>query len=374
MKICFIADQSSIHTQRWLRYFAAAGHDIYLMPHCESDIKIDTIKLLDSLPKLSYKSLSFFSTIKKAKSIINKIKPDILHAHFVEQFGWLGALVDYHPFVLTAWGTDIFELPHVSRLGVGKKLTQYALKKADKMTAISNDLKRAMIELGAEKDNVAIVHWGVDLENFRPNRNVSQLKKNLRIGNNPVILSNRYFEEHYNIDIIIKAVAQVLQKIPSAVLVLQNPGGQLTEDIKMLVRDSGLNRSVRIIPRYNYNEMPELYALADIYVSVPSWDAAGISLTEAMACGAVPVISEVAGPMEWVRDEENGKVVPIRNAEALAVAICDLIQNSQKRNSFIQRNFDLIRKQGDQNDWMAKMNNHYHSLLNNSFSRQVYSD
>jgi glycosyltransferase involved in cell wall biosynthesis len=364
MKICYIADQGSIHTQRWLRYFAAAGHDIFLMPHSESDIKIDTVNILDSLPKLSYKSLNFYSTIKKAKAIIDEIKPDILHAHFVEQFGWLGALVDYHPFVLTAWGTDIFELPHVSRLGIGKKLTQFALKKADMMTAISNDLKRAMTELGAEKENIAIIHWGVDLDIFRPNRNVSQMTQSLRLGNNPIILSNRYFEKHYNIDIIIKAVARVVQKIPSAVLVLQNPGGKLVEDIKILIRELGINESVRIIPRYNHADMPALYALADIYVSVPSWDAACISLTEAMACGAVPVISQVAGPMEWVRDEENGKVVPVRNVETLADAICDLIRNPQKRELFITRNLDLIRQKGDHNYWMEEMSRYYNSLLN----------
>jgi len=369
MKICYIADKNSVHTQRWLRYFAKAGHEIFIIPHSDSDIEIEGISFLNTLPKLSYKSLKFFSTIKKAKSIINKIKPDILHAHFVEQFGWLGALVDYHPFVLTAWGTDIFELPHASRLGIGKRLTQYALKKADMMTAISKDLKNEMVKLGAEKGNIEIIHWGVDLDKFKPNRNVSQLRQSLGIDNNPVILSNRYFEAHYNIDIIIKAVARVLQTISNTILVLQNPGGKLAEDINRLVLDLGISESVRIVPKYNYSDMPALYALADIYVSVPSWDAACISLTEAMACGVVPVISQVAGPMEWVQDEENGKVVPVRNPEALADAICDLIRNPGKRNSFINRNLDLIHKKGDHNYWMTEMNNHYQSLLNRSGSR-----
>ena len=362
MKICYIADQSSIHTIRWLKYFANAGHEIFLIPNSETDINLKNVTLLDTLPKLSYKSVNFFSTLGKAKSIINKIKPDILHAHFVEQFGWLGALVDYHPFVLTAWGTDIFKLPHVSRLGIGKKLTQYTLKRADLMTAISEDLKKAMIGLGAKKEKIKIIHWGVDLDKFKSDLDVSELKQNLSINSHPVILSNRYFEKHYNIDIIVKAFARVLQKKPDAVLLLQNPGGRFEKDIEALIHNLKISKSVRRLPRYIYSDMPGLYAIADIYVSVPSWDAACISLTEAMACGAVPIISEVQGPMEWVKDDYNGRVVPVQQPEALADSICDLIENSEKRKQFRNRNLDLIQRKGDQKYWMEKMNDQYQKL------------
>jgi glycosyltransferase involved in cell wall biosynthesis len=362
MKICYIADQSSIHTQRWVSYFANAGHQIFLIPHSEKDVQIKNITILDKLPKLSYKSTSFFPTLRKAKSIIRKIKPDILHAHFVEQFGWLGALVDFHPFVLTAWGSDIYRLPYISRLGIGKMFSQYTLKKADMLTAISEDLKKEMVRLGTKKDNINIIHWGVDLDKFKPDLNKFELKKSLNINNNPVILSNRIFEVNFNIQVIINALVLVLQKISDAILLLQNPGGKLQEDIEKSIHDLGICKSVRILPRYEYLDMPVLYATADVYVSVPSYDAACISLTEAMACGSIPIISQIPGPMEWVKDDYNGKVVPVKNPEALANAICDLIQKPEKRKLFRNRNLDLIQKRGDQKYWMDKMNNIYKNL------------
>ena len=227
MKICYIADQTSIHTQRWIRFFAETGHDIFLIPHSEADLEIENITILDKLPKLSYKSSSFFSTVKKAKAIIRKVKPDILHAHFVEQFGWLGAIVDFQPFVLTAWGSDIYKLPYISKLGVGKKFTQYTLKKADLLTAISEDLKKEMVRLGTNESNINIIHWGVDLDKFKPDINISGLKQTLNINHNPVILSNRIFEENFNIHVIIRAISLVIKKIPDAILILQNPGGKL---------------------------------------------------------------------------------------------------------------------------------------------------
>ncbi len=362
MKICYIADQTSIHTRRWLRYFAKAGHEIFLIPHSGSNIKIDGINLLDCVPKLSYKSINIFSTIKKAKSIIRKVKPDILHAHFVEQFGWLGAFVDFHPFVLTAWGSDIYMLPYISKLGIGKMFTRYALKKADVLTAISVDLKKEMVRLGTKKNNINIIHWGVNLDKFKPDINITELKQVLNINNNLTILSNRIFEENFNIDVIIKAFVLVLQKIPDAILLLQNPGGKLEKDIEKSIHDLKIFNSVRILPRYKYSDMPALYAMADIYVSVPSYDAACISLTEAMACGSTPVISEVRGPMEWVKNDYNGKVVPIKNPKALSNGICALIQNAEKRDLFRRRNLDLVRQKGDQNYWMNKMNSIYKNL------------
>jgi glycosyltransferase involved in cell wall biosynthesis len=369
MRICYIADQTSIHTQRWLRYFAKAGHEIFLIPHSGYHIEIDGINMLDSLSKLSYKSINFFSTLKKAKSLITELSPDILHAHFVEQFGWLAALLEYHPFVLTAWGTDIYSLPYASSFGIGKKFTQFTLKKADMMTAISKDLKTEMVRLGAKQNKINIIHWGVDLDKFNPNIGISELKQKLNINNRPVILSNRIFEKNSNIDVIVNSLPLVLQKISDAILLLQNPGGKLQEDIEMLIRDLGISESVRILPKYIYSDMPALYAISDVYVSVPSYDAACISLTEAMACGSIPIISEVPGPMEWVKNGYNGKVVPAKNPEALANAICNLMQNVEKRKLFRNRNFDLIQKKGNQKYWMNKMNELYKKLhkMHNSY-------
>jgi glycosyltransferase involved in cell wall biosynthesis len=219
-----------------------------------------------------------------------------------------------------------------------------------------------MIRLGTKKDSINIIHWGVEIDRFNPEVNISELKKTLNINYNPIIFSNRIFEKNFNIDVIIKAITLVLKKIPNAILLLQNPGGRLQDNIEKSIRNTGIWNSVRILPRYEYSDMPALYAMSDLYVSVPSYDAACISLTEAMACGSVPIISEVPGPMEWVKDDYNGRVVPVQDTKALADAICSLIQNKDKRKLFRNRNLDLIKKRGDQKYWMDKMNRIYKKL------------
>jgi len=366
MKILYIADSTSIATVQWLSYFLNAGNDISIITLGKKTAKIPGVKHLKNFKKFYYNSISFFSVLSKTRKIIREIKPDILHAHFVHQYGWLGSLCDYHPFVLTAWGTDILSLPYASRLRIGKKLTEKAIRKADLMTCTSEHAKSVMIELGAVEDKVHVIHWGIDSSKFKPDIDTTKMRKQLGIGDQQIVLSNRNQIALYNNDIVIEAMALVLKKFPDTILILQNAGGGLEEDLKRLAREKGIDNSTIFLPQFPHDNMPPLYALADVYASVPSWDGGPVSLTEAMACGAAPIISAVPGPMEWVKDGENGRVVPIRDVDKLADAIVDLLKDKEKRNRYRQKNRKLIVEKDDHFAAMKRMELLYKGIINQS--------
>lgn len=364
MKILYIADSTSVHTQRWLEYFLEAGHDINIITIGKKTEKIKGVKHLANFEQFYYGSISCLKIICQTRKIIRDLKPQILHAHFVEQYGWLAALSGFHPFFLTAWGTDILHLPYVSRSKIGRRLTQYALRKADTLTAISTHLKQEMVKLGAEPNYIYVVFCGVDTKKFHPGVDVTNLRKALAINNfQPVVLSNRNQVALYNNDIVIKSMAKVLKVTPNAVLILQNAGGGLENELKQLVRENGIENSVRFLPQMDYEEMPAIYGLSDIFVSVPSWDAGPVSLKEAMASGAVPIISEIPGPMEWVKNDINGKVVPVKNVGTLANAIIDLLNNENKRREYSRENRKLIKKKGEHMNLMKKIESLYRSAI-----------
>lgn len=365
MRILYIADSTSIHTQRWLRYFADRGYDIYLITIGVKRQTLPYVHHVMNFDRFYYGSPSFISTLFKTRRLIRSIRPDILHAHFVHQYGWLGALSGFHPFVLTGWGTDILELPHASRFKIGKWLTQYALKRADAVTVTSKAAQREAAALGALPQKLKVIFWGVDIEKFRPDIDTRQLRSELNIPDGaPVVLSNRSFAPLYNNDIIIEAMAGVVQKYPAAILILQNAGGVPGSEniLKAQAEKAGILPSIRFLPAFEHEELPPLYALADIYVSVPSWDAGPVSLKEAMACGCAPVISHLPGPMEWVRHEENGLVVNIRDAEGLLDAICDLLGHPEKIRRFNELSRNLVLKHGDHEIQMQKAERIYGRL------------
>jgi len=114
--------------------------------------------------------------------------------------------------------------------------------------------------------------------------------------------------------------------------------------IQNLIKEFKIDKSVRIIYETEYEEMPMYYNLADFFISVPSSDSLSVSLLEAMACGVVPVVSDLPATREWVNDGENGLIVPVRNEKALADAILTLFMDKSMRERFKKRNLDLVKK------------------------------
>ena len=54
--------------------------------------------------------LNFF----KLKKIIKDWEPDLIHASYASGYGLTANLLNFHPLVLSAWGSDIFEFPRKS--------------------------------------------------------------------------------------------------------------------------------------------------------------------------------------------------------------------------------------------------------------------
>ncbi len=363
MRILFVADSTSIHTRRWVCHFSEKGHEVSIITLGRKLETLPGIHHLANFAEFYYLRPSFPLVLSRTRRLVREIRPDILHGHFIHQYGWLAALCGYHPLVLTAWGTDILGLPMASRTRIGGWLTAYAMRQADLLTATSEHLKAEMARLGGPEKRIRVIFWGVDAEVFRPDLDTRETRRRLAVpAGAPVVLSNRNQCALYNNDIVLRAMSQVVRRVPDAVLVLQNSDGPLEPELRRLAAELGLADSVRFLPKMRHEELPPLYALADVYVSVPSWDAGPVSLKEAMASDATPVISELPGPMEWVQDGVNGRVVPVRDVEAVAEAITDLLRDPVMRRSFNAINRALIVEKADHRKLMDEVERLYRDL------------
>ena len=91
-----------------------------------------------------------------------------------------------------------------------------------------------------------------------------------------------------------------------------------------------------------HNNMEEIYTLAHI-VCLPTYYMEGIpkSLIEAAACGRALVATNVPGCREIVHNEENGFLVPPRNADALADAISHLVTDRNLREEMGKKSREI---------------------------------
>jgi glycosyltransferase involved in cell wall biosynthesis len=91
--------------------------------------------------------------------------------------------------------------------------------------------------------------------------------------------------------------------------------------------------TVRFAGFVQKDDLPSIYALADTLVFPTHSDTWGFVVNEAMACGRPVIATNVAGCVaDLIEDEWNGKVVPVRDASALAAAMEYLAMRNDLRS------------------------------------------
>jgi glycosyltransferase involved in cell wall biosynthesis len=94
---------------------------------------------------------------------------------------------------------------------------------------------------------------------------------------------------------------------------------------------SELHSRIAVVERYDQRELPDLVAGAAISLFASVSEGFGKSLLETMACGLAPVAASAPGPRRIVTDGNNGLLVPLRDAAALARAMLRLLDDDELR-------------------------------------------
>lgn len=147
MKLCFIAGADSVHSVKWIRYFADKGHEVHwvsLTPSTEGNAgKVKLYLIKGVLPgKLNPLNLLFYAI--RIRRLIAKIRPDIVHAHYAGVSGVMAVASGFHPFVLTVWGSDVLL---AAKSKVKGPFVRFVLDKADAITCDAYHMRDAMIKL-----------------------------------------------------------------------------------------------------------------------------------------------------------------------------------------------------------------------------------
>lgn len=342
MKIAFIVDEKNLHSSKWIKYFEAYN-DVYFI----------------KLKKTKFKFLDVAINIFSMKNQIKKINPDILHAHYAGVNGVLGAMSGFHPYVVTAWGSDILVN---SKKKLIRPLLKFALDRADLITCDAHHMIKAIEDLGIDKKKLMIICFGIDTKRFSPGLKDEKLKNELNTIDGKTIISLRNFKPIYDIETLIKAIPLILKEVPDARFLL---GGNGPEEniLKSLAESLGVKDSIRFLGRIENTDLPRYLNISDIYVSTSLSDA-GISAStaEAMACGLPVVITDSGENRLWVKDEKDGFVIPVKSPEILAGKIVYLIKNENIRKMFGANARNVIKEKNDYYREMAKMEECYKNL------------
>lgn len=343
MKICYLADINSAHTHKWLNYFKNKGYDIHVISLGNGEYEGVTVHCLDVTDNVMKKAsdrnkLQYIKKIKRVKELVNEIKPDILHAHYATSYGLLGALADYHPYIISAWGSDVYDFPIKSP--VHKMMLKYNLKKADYIFSTSNVMKEETQKY--TNKNIEVTPFGVDINRFVPRRTE---KDEVVIG------TIKTLEEKYGIQYLVKAFAQLKDRNPDMNLKLRIGGKGSQEDyLKGLCRDLKIYNDVTFLGFVNPDDVIKEFQNFDIAVFPSTLDSEsfGVAAVEAESCGTPIVVSEVGGLMESTKPGITSLVAKKASVEDLRDKIDMLVKDKELRlkmgtaaRKFVEDNYNL---------------------------------
>jgi len=317
MRLAFLSIGRHIHTERWIRWFAERGHACHLLTVQPGEIPGVTVH--DIRAGGGPKPLRYASSLRRVRSLLHEIDPDLLNTHFLTGYGYWGHFSGFHPNVLTVWGDDVYVTPHENTLK--RWLAQRALRSCDALTGDSTDILAAAADLGANPERAFRVLWGVDFERFRPAQAAAWRREQGFADEHLLYFSPRSFTQpYYNIDVVIEAATRVLAREPRARFLFSGYEGDPAPFWRR-AEAAGIAGVAKFLGRIPHDEFATALQAADVFISVPSVDATAVSLLEAMACGGAIVVSSLASSVEWIRDGVSGLVVEPRDVDGLAGAL-----------------------------------------------------
>jgi glycosyltransferase involved in cell wall biosynthesis len=366
MRICYIADGSSIHTQRWLNYFAQKGHQVHLItPTARAGYAegVHLYRLVRLIPRIwpVTRYLSGLLWLVQVRLLVRRIKPDVIVAYYVTVNGYLALVSGFHPFILHALGSDILVDP--KRNVLYRFLTKQALTKADHVMCVSPAVKKEVIRLGTATDKVETVVIGTDTRKFSPAPRDDMLRQRLGIpDSSPIVISVRSLKAVYDIKTLIEAIPLILKEEPEARFVIAGQGEQRSY-LEKLAQDFGIYDNAKFVGWVPHDELPIYLASSDIYVSTSLSDGTSVSLLEAMACSLAPVVSNIPANQLWIEHGVNGFLFPVHDHEALAARINYLIKNAGTRGEFGKASRLIVQGKAEFETQLAEVERVYQELI-----------
>ena len=282
--------------------------------------------------------------------VLDKIKPDIIHAHNMHYFSTVHAelLNEYAkinkiPLVLTAhnvWDDGLF-------LNLTTKIVKWS-----HIIAVSQYIKDELCGVGLKEKDISVVYHGVDVNLFKPEAASAEIiKKYPRLKGRKVIFHPARMGLAKGCDTSIKSMTEVVKEVPEAMLVLcgtehiidwnstqEKDIAYLLHLVKILKLEK--NVFVNMIP---HKVIPKFYNISSVslYPSTAS-EPFGITMLESLASGVPMVVTDTGGMPEIIKEGLNGYVVRVKRHLELADRIIRLLKDEDLRRRLGENGREMV--------------------------------
>lgn len=293
---------------------------IYIIRDSDILIKSEKLTIINSSKPNSKNKLRHFKRVYKGLVICKKYKIDLVIGIHLYPHGYIARIISFLtglPLIhMTIAGHREFWVP-------GKlieKLNLFIFRNISAITVTGEKTRNYLIKNKFDPEKVFILPNVIDFENFYLN--------NKTIKEFDLISISR-LDKNKNISLLLRAIAKIKERkqIKALIAGVGEEGNSLKQEAKML----GIEGNVHFAGWIEEEDKNDLYNKSGIFVLCSKGEGFPLALLEAMACGCVPVVSDVGDISDLIINEENGIIYnDIDNEEELAKIIENLINNSDR--------------------------------------------
>ena len=263
---------------------------------------------------------------------------DIIHAH---SYGYYHTVVAARAAARAGKEKPLVFTPHfhppwsmeggASRRGLralfDPTLGQYVVSRAARLIGVSSgEISVMQRHLKLDASRIRIIPNGFHAGAFTPTPDGAPFREKFDVGDAPMVLFAGRLASNKGLPHLVRAWERVVVEHPGARLVLAG------EDQGWRERLEGMTKiPLTFTAHLDDATYRSALAAADVLVLPSEWEAFGIVLAEAAACGTPAVATRVGGAPDVVVDNVTGRLVEYGSDEQLARAIGDLLADPAKR-------------------------------------------
>ena len=348
------------------------GHDVYVALVPASPLQSE----LSDLPKENIielplrNSLDVASALKLAQ-FVRRNQIEIIHAHLARDYP-LAAFA-----ARRANGARVVLTRHV--LFPLKKIHRLTLRRVARVIAVSRmvaDGLRAQALFDERK--LVVIHNGIDVEKFSRKQNERSSAESGRgyKQERPRVGTIGHLAPIKGHDDFIRAAGIVCATRDDVDFIIAGEDKSRSradrQHLEKLIEELGLGQRVRLVGWVE--DLARLLSTLDLFVSSARSEAFGLAIVEAMAAGVPVIASSSEGGREIIESGQSGRLIPISDTEAMASAICELLDDRNMREHLASNALRMVSERFSLDRMVARTEQVYREALGSDKAGAAVAD
>jgi len=316
---------------------ALRGHDVHVITSWDEYLPKSSFQDGFHIHRVHKGKIRFFSMAFFLINIffcLKSIQPNIVH---VQQI-WFGCIPAFfskkllnRPYIVYMRGSEVYHMSFFWR-----KMSEFLLKNAGKVIALSEDMKRELQKIYCGE--ILVIPNGIELDNYK-----NLKKQSFQVSNNKILIFVGRLNPVKGLIYLIRAMEIIHIEMENTILMIIGDGDE-RKSLEEMVIKLHLEKVVIFNGEIPNKDVPKYLVQGDVFVLPSLSEGFPNVILEAMAAGLPIVSTNVNGLSEIIRNEENGYLVEPKNPQQLADKLLQILKNPIQSKKYSNNNIEKVEK------------------------------